>query len=418
MESYCPKSDEYKTNKIKECPYCNAILPLSEYDDHIFCHQIDEQENGQQNNINNFGPQYNNNNYNFQRNNNSSQLNMNHNPYNNSNNNNNNVQNNSNLFQGNNINNQNLNQPNINPESQNKNSINFVDENNNNQIRNIQSNNNNNNNNNNQNNQNNNIPKNNDGSIFDTFKSGFSSFLNGFGLNGSNNQNNNIKNENIPPEQLSEEERVRRNKLEEQRLYEKKILGIVHEDSKVKIEDNRSSGEKISDFIENNSDSILAAVDVIGCLVLHGPSIGRTIVRAANIVGNTFNNFGNHNRNNINNEDNDIIRNNSEIRNKNKDPNTIIKFLPVSEVKEIKQNVEDNDNNNKKCVICLCEFEIGDQVSALPCLHVFHTECIASWIKKHLQCPICKFEVTLKSLIGGFYESSNSGSSEANNQIK
>ena len=418
MESYCPKSDEYKTNKIKECPYCNAILPLSEYDDHIFCHQIDEQENGQQNNINNFGPQYNNNNYNFQRNNNSSQLNMNHNPYNNSNNNNNNVQNNSNLFQGNNINNQNLNQPNINPESQNKNSINFVDENNNNQIRNIQSNNNNNNNNNNQNNQNNNIPKNNDGRIFDTFKSGFSSFLNGFGLNGSNNQNNNIKNENIPPEQLSEEERVRRNKLEEQRLYEKKILGIVHEDSKVKIEDNRSSGEKISDFIENNSDSILAAVDVIGCLVLHGPSIGRTIVRAANIVGNTFNNFGNHNRNNINNEDNDIIRNNSEIRNKNKDPNTIIKFLPVSEVKEIKQNVEDNDNNNKKCVICLCEFEIGDQVSALPCLHVFHTECIASWIKKHLQCPICKFEVTLKSLIGGFYESSNSGSSEANNQIK
>ena len=417
MESYCPKSDEYKTNKIKECPYCNAILPLSEYDDHIFCHQIDEQENGQQNNINNFGPQYNNNNYNFQRNNNSSQLNMNHNPYNNSNNNN-NVQNNSNLFQGNNINNQNLNQPNINPESQNKNSINFVDENNNNQIRNIQNNNNNNNNNNNQNNQNNNIPKNNDGSIFDTFKSGFSSFLNGFGLNGSNNQNNNIKNENIPPEQLSEEERVRRNKLEEQRLYEKKILGIVHEDSKVKIEDNRSSGEKISDFIENNSDSILAAVDVIGCLVLHGPSIGRTIVRAANIVGNTFNNFGNHNRNNINNEDNDIIRNNSEIRNKNKDPNTIIKFLPVSEVKEIKQNVEDNDNNNKKCVICLCEFEIGDQVSALPCLHVFHTECIASWIKKHLQCPICKFEVTLKSLIGGFYESSNSGSSEANNQIK
>ena len=417
MESYCPKSDEYKTNKIKECPYCNAILPLSEYDDHIFCHQIDEQENGQQNNINNFGVQYNNNINNFQGNNNSFQLNMNHNPYNNSNNNN-NVQNDFSLLQGNNINNQNHNRPNINQELQNLNRINFVDENNNNQIRNIQNNNNNNNNNNNQNNQNNNIPKNNDGSIFDTFKSGFSSFLNGFGLNGSNNQNNNIKNENIPPEQLSEEERQRRNKLEEQRLYEKKILGIVHEDSKVKIEDNRSSGEKISDFIENNSDSILAAVDVIGCLVLHGPSIGRTIVRAANIVGNTFNNFGNHNRNNINNEDNDIIRNNSEIRNKNKDPNTIIKFLPVSKVKEIKQNVEDNDNNNKKCVICLCEFEIGDQVSALPCLHVFHTECIASWIKKHLQCPICKFEVTLKSLIGGFYESSNSGSSEANNQIK
>ena len=413
MESYCPKSDEYQNNKTKECPYCNAILPFSEYDDHMFCHQIDEQENGEQNNINNFGVQYNNNINNFQGNNNSFQLNMNHNPYNNSNNNN-NVQNDFSSLQGNNINNQNLNQPNINRELQNLNRINFVDENNNNQIRNIQNNNNNNNNNNNQNNQNNNnVPKNNDGSIFDTFKSGFSTILNKIGINSSNNQNNNIKNENIPPEQLSEEERERRNKLEEQRLYEKKILGIAHEDSKVKIEDNRSSGEKISNFIENNSDSILAAVDVIGCLVLHGPSIGRTIVRVGSIVGNAINHIGNRNSNN---EDNDIIRNNPEIRNKDKDPDTIIKFLPVSEVKEIKQNVDDNDNNNKKCVICLCEFEVGDQVSALPCLHVFHTECIASWIKKHLQCPICKFEVSLKSLIGGSYESANSYSSVANNQ--
>ena len=51
-----------KSIEIKECPFCNAILALSEYNDHIFCHRLDEQENGLGNyNVNNFGIQINNN---------------------------------------------------------------------------------------------------------------------------------------------------------------------------------------------------------------------------------------------------------------------------------------------------------------------------------------------------------------------
>ena len=62
---FSPDTKEFENNNIKECPYCNAILPLGEYNDHIFCHRLDEQENGLGNfNVNNFGIQISNDNKN------------------------------------------------------------------------------------------------------------------------------------------------------------------------------------------------------------------------------------------------------------------------------------------------------------------------------------------------------------------
>ncbi len=43
------------------------------------------------------------------------------------------------------------------------------------------------------------------------------------------------------------------------------------------------------------------------------------------------------------------------------------------------------------CVICLSEFENGDNVTTLPCGHDYHTECIKPWLlKRSSKCPICK----------------------------
>ena len=410
--SFFPETKEFENNNIKECPFCNAILALSEYKDHIFCHRLDEQENGLGNyNVNNYGIQLNNNQVKNEinlNNNTSKNINSQNNNRNNNNQNviekNNNIQNNEEdndffLFPENQNNNNNINQiiqPNISQELQNLNHINFINENrSNNNINNININ----------NNLNNNNQENNQESIFDKVKNNVMN-LKSY-IFQENKPNINQKDEdllNAPFESLSPAEKEKRNKLEEQRAYEKKILGIAKERSVSNIQ--MSNSEKIGNFFQNNADSIFAVIDIIGCLQLHGPSIGRTINRVHNYFINNNrindNNGVNHVLNN-NQEYENFIRSHPELRNKDRDITTIIRFLPVSEVKDINNNANqgnDPSGNNRKCVICLSEFEIGDQVSALPCAHVFHNECIISWLKKHCQCPICKFNITLRSLIG------------------
>ena len=44
------------------------------------------------------------------------------------------------------------------------------------------------------------------------------------------------------------------------------------------------------------------------------------------------------------------------------------------------------------CCICLEDFEAADQVVQLPCnqLHIFHVECLKSWVYKNENCPMCR----------------------------
>jgi ribosomal protein S17 len=43
-------------------------------------------------------------------------------------------------------------------------------------------------------------------------------------------------------------------------------------------------------------------------------------------------------------------------------------------------------------VICMCEFEEGEQITILPCKHLYHTECIEQNFKERNTCPICHAE--------------------------
>ncbi|GMY15920.1 RING-H2 finger protein ATL57 [Fagus crenata] len=43
------------------------------------------------------------------------------------------------------------------------------------------------------------------------------------------------------------------------------------------------------------------------------------------------------------------------------------------------------------CAICLSEFDENEAVKVIPfCKHVFHPECIDTWLSAHVTCPVCR----------------------------
>jgi hypothetical protein len=50
------------------------------------------------------------------------------------------------------------------------------------------------------------------------------------------------------------------------------------------------------------------------------------------------------------------------------------------------------DDGADVCVICTEDFEVGDDLSLLPCKHRhrFHRSCIARWLARSRLCPLCR----------------------------
>lgn len=47
-----------------------------------------------------------------------------------------------------------------------------------------------------------------------------------------------------------------------------------------------------------------------------------------------------------------------------------------------------DDDDKPKCVIC-CDVLGKESVRVLPCVHVFHDECISEWLQRKNTCPVC-----------------------------
>ena len=87
---------------------------------------------------------------------------------------------------------------------------------------------------------------------------------------------------------------------------------------------------------------------------------------------------------------NEMIENMLHYTRENPTDAAIVSELPETKIDDIKKLDKDKQN----CVICMEDFKNGDKTTNLPCLHMFHTNCIQSWLKTQNTCPICKFKLT------------------------
>ena len=78
----------------------------------------------------------------------------------------------------------------------------------------------------------------------------------------------------------------------------------------------------------------------------------------------------------------------------NKDLHTS-SMMQKSVTKEQKKEQTAKDENT--CPICLCDFEVGDDIIVLKkCQHQYHKSCIKDWISRSQQnCPLCRTSVSM-----------------------
>ena len=135
--------------------------------------------------------------------------------------------------------------------------------------------------------------------------------------------------------------------------------------------------------------------------------MNKDIERYENEINNiNNNNYNNNEINNINNENYYIYNDLANDHHKNIDGE-----LPsYNEIQNLRQNenkkekneydidvIEFNENSEikfeqKECLICIGEFEIGEKLAILKCNHCYHDLCLKDWIKKvkGICCPLCQ----------------------------
>ncbi|CAH8592358.1 unnamed protein product [Heterobilharzia americana] len=65
----------------------------------------------------------------------------------------------------------------------------------------------------------------------------------------------------------------------------------------------------------------------------------------------------------------------------------LISTLPLFKFDESKRE------KLSECIICMCEYEEGEELRYLPCLHTYHRICIDDWLMRALTCPSCLEEI-------------------------
>lgn len=184
------------------------------------------------------------------------------------------------------------------------------------------------------------------------------------------------------------------------------FVDITNEVERIKLEEEKERLEKRKNEIEKKEKrmSLLKRIGKIGAgiglcgLAILGRSPGLAKVGAFLIADSGDDDdeereqhYSQTYRINIQQPEHEV-NNNDGYQNENEENDEsiheIIELLP-------KTSIKNNSSKPKKdCIICLSEYQINDEITALPCTHIFHNSCIINWLKQNQTCPLCKYKIS------------------------
>ena len=68
----------------------------------------------------------------------------------------------------------------------------------------------------------------------------------------------------------------------------------------------------------------------------------------------------------------------------------------IKKIPKIMYNKNRFGKDDNKCVVCQYEFKNGEEVTKLSCGHLFHSDCVDTWLSKNKVCPMCHKEIIIK----------------------
>jgi hypothetical protein len=86
-----------------------------------------------------------------------------------------------------------------------------------------------------------------------------------------------------------------------------------------------------------------------------------------------------------------VDENENENENENGNNNEIICDFKYNDMEQGQSSYinEDEYDSGMECSICLMDMEMLD-IERLRCEHMFHRECLSTWMKTKNICPICR----------------------------
>lgn len=73
---------------------------------------------------------------------------------------------------------------------------------------------------------------------------------------------------------------------------------------------------------------------------------------------------------------------------------TLIQCLPQG-VYDVKTTPPEKKGEMRECPICMMEFNVGDPIRFLPCMHYYHMKCADEWLMRSFTCPSCMQRVDI-----------------------